>query len=450
MGGKDEKETKKKIREKMSTKISMKLSNKVENFTKNVNKSVTNNTMNVSNEMVNEFKNSTSAQAVAENILNDVTIMASGGAEIDINQDASAKLEMAAIVNILSSNEQKNTLANKVTNALKASIENDAQLKSDLQQAAKVQEMSEKAEGFGNMVGNMVDKFSGMAENMVKSLTGGSSSEKSEADIERTVEKSISQSLENEIKNTNINENDIVNSLEVEIKNSFKNMTQDECLGSAKSRNLAEKLKLLADTGAKIKVLQVAKADAIAKCISTKKIGNKALSGLANDNSYKAVLDSKNTSKSGASGKQDADASKTTKERDAINDSLDKGIGELGETTRTGLQELGDIGQEGIKETGKTVREGVKEMGATARMGMGIILLPVIIIGLIIVAVVGFKLAGNAGNSDEEEYYDEEMEGGNVLDLAEIFDSPLATRGLTLIVVFVMLDIILKKTTKKN
>ena len=49
--------------------------------------------------------------------------MASGGAEIDITQDASAKLEMAAIVNILSSNELKNDLANKVTAALEASIQ---------------------------------------------------------------------------------------------------------------------------------------------------------------------------------------------------------------------------------------------------------------------------------------------------------------------------------------
>ena len=104
--------------------------------------------------------------------------MASGGAEIDITQDASAKLEMAAIVNILSSNEQKNDLVNKVTAALEASIQNDSKLKSELQQAAKIQEMSKKAEGFGNMVGNMVDKFTGMASSMVKSLTGGSSSSK--------------------------------------------------------------------------------------------------------------------------------------------------------------------------------------------------------------------------------------------------------------------------------
>ena len=95
----------------MSTKINMKMKNKIDNFTKNVKKAVTNNTMKVSNEMVNDFKNNINAQTIAEKLLDDIAIVASRGAEIDINQDKSAMLEMAAIVNILSSNEQNN-LAN--------------------------------------------------------------------------------------------------------------------------------------------------------------------------------------------------------------------------------------------------------------------------------------------------------------------------------------------------
>ena len=78
--------------------------------------------------------------------------------------------------------------------------------------------------------------------------------QKVNTDIERTVEKSINQELENEINNTNINENDIVNKMTAEIKNSFKNMTEDECLGSAKARNMADNLKLIGDSGAKITV----------------------------------------------------------------------------------------------------------------------------------------------------------------------------------------------------
>ena len=436
MGGKDEKITKTKLRENISKEVSAKMKSKVTNFTKNVNKSITDNTMKVSNSMVNEFKSSTSAQAIASNLLEDVTIMASGGAEIDINQDASAKLEMAAIVNILSSNEQKNTLANKVTAALQASIKNDSKLKAQLSQAAKIEAKAKKAGGFGNMVGGMVDKFAGMAEGMMKSATGGSSSSKSNSDTVRNIRTKISTSLETEINNTNINENTIINKMSVDIKNSFKNMTEDECLGSAESRNMMRKLKLLADTGAKIKVMQVAKTDAIAKCISTKKIGNKALTGLATDNSYKSTLDSsnKNTSKSGM--KQKATISKKTEERDAINDSLDKGLGELGKTSR-------DL----IKEVGESGRVGIKEAGSVAKMGLGVILLPVIVIGLVIMAVVIPKLL--KGDDDME---DEDMDGGfiNLEKIAQYFDIPLAKRGITIIVVFIILDVILKKISKKN
>ena len=60
--------------------------------------------------------------------------------------------------------------------------------------------------------------------------------------------------------------------MSAEIKNSFKNMTQDECLGSAESRNMAKKLKLLADTGAKIKVLQVAKQMQLLNVLVLKKL----------------------------------------------------------------------------------------------------------------------------------------------------------------------------------
>ena len=111
MGGKSEKEVKTTIR----NEISAELSAKVNNFTRNINKTITENTMSVSNEMVNEFKNKSNAEALASNVLEDVVIVASKGAKIDINQDASAKLEMAAVVNILASNEQKNDLANKVS-----------------------------------------------------------------------------------------------------------------------------------------------------------------------------------------------------------------------------------------------------------------------------------------------------------------------------------------------
>lgn len=429
MGGSDEKTTRTNIENEISTELKM----KVNNFTKNVNKSITNSTMKVSNEMVNEFKNSSTAKAVAENLLEDVTIVANNGAEIDITQDASAKLEMAAVVKILSSNEQKNDLANKVVDALKTQVENDSKLKGQLAQAAKIQKKAADSKGFANMVGKLADT----AGSMVRSLTGGSSKETNETNIRNKVK----NKLEQEINNTNINENEVINNINNEIKNSFKNMTEDECLGSASARNMARKLKMLADTGAKIKVMQVAKADAIAKCISTKKIGNKALTGLTNDKTFTSDTSTKNTTSMKGSSKQKASMKDEKESRDAISDTVK------------------DIGQTGLKELGKTTRTGIKSI-------TGILSGPLMImaIGGAIAAVIGAIVYMNQGSSDEEEdeeeYEEYEMEGGfnkfiNDLTLAlgnknmEILNEPIVKRSLTLIVIFIVLDLVLKKTMKK-
>ena len=83
---------------------------------------------------------------------------------------------------------------NKITlqtvSAAITAVENDSKLKSELQQAAKIQEMSRKAAGFGNMVSSKVDKFTAMATYMVKNLTSGNNTI-NESDIERIVEKKI-------------------------------------------------------------------------------------------------------------------------------------------------------------------------------------------------------------------------------------------------------------------
>lgn len=412
MGGKSEKETKTTIR----NEISAELSARVNNFTKNINKTITENTMSVSNEMVNEFKSKSAAEALASNVLEDVVIVASKGAKIDINQDASAKLEMAAVVSILSSNEQKNDLANKVSAAMENAVKNDSKLKAQMTQAAKLDKKSSESGGFAKMIDSIMGSLGGIMQN----LSGGSSKESNETDIRNTIKTKV----DTEINNTTINENEFVNKMSAEIKNSFKNMTEDECLGSAQSRNMARKLKLMADEGAEIRVMQIAKTDAIAKCISTKKIGNKALTGLENDSAFRAASTTGNTSKADASSKQKASLKDTKETRDAISDT--------------------------VKDVGVTA---VKEIGSTARMGMGVILLPIILIGGVLGIFIVMKMINSGqvpGVSEDDD--EEDMEGGVNLDaISKILDMPLAKRGLTLVVAVFVIDMILKKIkSKKN
>ena len=315
-------------------------------------------------------------------------------------------------------------------------------------QAAKIAEMSKKKDGVGDMVTGLVDKIAGMAEGMVKSLTGGSSSEKSETDIEKEITNKLSAELENEIKNTNINENDVYNELNASIENEFKTMTKDSCLGSAEATNILEDMKAIGMAGSETNILQQADASTIAKCLNTKKIGNSAINGLSNSSDFSAFFAARGKSAAEGGLKQTKEEIKEEDEGDAIMD----GITDLG---KTGMKELGGTARKGIGELGDTTRKGIGELGGVAKMGLGVFLLPVIIIGVIIVAVIGIKLAKSAGGDsnqgryydDYEDYGDEEYYGGSSgINFSEYFDVPLAKRGLTLIVVFVILDLILKKT----
>ena len=256
--------------------------NKITNFTKNINKSLTMYTMKVSNSMVNKFKNKPNAQAIATNIMKDITVMATNGSTI--NSDAIAKLEMAAIINILSSNKQKNYLANEVVYLFKKYLPNDPKLKSQLQQAANLQQLSRKTRSFDKMVENMVNKFTDIVQNINKGLTSV------DVDIENEIKKRIRQELETEINNTNTNINEIINDLSNYINKSFKNITEESCLSTFESQKMTNRLRLISGKGSTIKVYQLAKTDAIAKCISKEKIGNKFLKGLLNDKSYNSLL----------------------------------------------------------------------------------------------------------------------------------------------------------------
>ena len=373
-GGNSKESTKIKI----ETEVKNQLSTKITNFTKNVNKNISENTMNVSNEMVQQFVTKNKATSVAENILKDVTIIATKGSNIDITQKSDAMLKMAAIVNIVNNNEQKNELANKVANAIQAKIQNDSQLKSDMIQAAKVEKASQKAGGFADMVGSIA----GAAQSMVAGITGGGNSEKN---VEKEIKNKISNEINTVLSNTTINENEMVSKLTTNIQNSFKTMTEDECLGSTKARNMAEKLKFIADEGATIRVLQVAKADAIVKCISNKQIGNKALSGITNDTAFKSALDAINKSKSETKTAQDLKSKKTDIKTDAIAD-----------TAQTAVKTAGDVANTGIKTAGDVANNVVDKAGNLASLTM---LLPVIIIGIVVIGGVfllksGFSIPG--------------------------------------------------------
>ena len=319
MGGSESKtETNTKIREKISTELTM----KINNVNKNLNKSVTEITTNISNKVVNKMENSTEARALAENLLENIVIVAEKGSKVNVTQDASAKLEMVAIIQMLTDTDIKNNAATELVQDITAKLQQDATAKAELMEAARIEEKSKEAKGFANMVENLTN----MAGNIVGGITGKSESSKSNTDIE----KEIRTAINNEISNTNINENEVINRIATTMKNEFLNLTVDECLGSAESRNQSKKMNLGAFEGSEITVLQIAKTEAVAKCMVNRGIGNKAFSGVTNDSAFKAASDSSQAAKSDAKLEKTSEQIKSTETTDAIADTVQTGIKEIG------------------------------------------------------------------------------------------------------------------------
>lgn len=410
MGNKEERKTK------IETELNTKIKNKVENFNKNVNKSVTDITMNVTNSVVNEFKSENRSTSVAENTLKGIIIMATDGSEVDITQDADSMAEMAAVVKIMADTNLKNDMASQIGKQFETAMKNQTELQNSVEQAAKTDKHVDNSGGFDSMVGKIMDSVTKMMN------VGGSSTSETE------IKKKISAEFENDIKNTAINISENMSKMQSELKNEVKNMSEDKCLVNAEARNKAEQMNLLASGGSKIRVIQKADAKAVGKCVSIKKIGMAALNTISNDESLKNIFSSDNTTKAKNASKQTQSKTEKIKNRDAISDTIN------------------DLG----KTVGKVVETGIKETAGVAKMGMGVILLPVIIIGGGIGLFVVMKMMNSMGGSYDDDYDYDEMDGGflSLSKLNEIIDLPIMQRALTLILIAMVLDMILKKTKK--
>jgi hypothetical protein len=375
MGGSESKqEQNTKIREQISTELSM----KIENVNKNLNKTVTDVTTNISNKVVNEAKNSPEARALATNLLEDIFVIASGGTNVEIKQDADAQIEMAAIVQMLTDNTIKNQAATNLVQDITNKLQQDAAMKAELVEAARIEEKSKEAKGFANMVENLTK----VASDVIGGIAGSSTQSVSNTDIEKEVRTKIN----NEISNVNINENEVINKVATTVKNEFLNLTVDECLGSASSRNHARKLNLIGEEGSSIIISQVAKTQAVVKCMVNRGIGNASFSGVTSDSAFKAASEAAQTAKSDGSLSKKTEQIKTTETTDAIADTVQQGIKSIENVASKGLDIFGNF----------------------------TMLLPMIIgvVGVIFVIIILFMFMGG-GSSDSGNYYsDEDMEGG--------------------------------------
>jgi hypothetical protein len=283
--------TKTQIKEEISKRISTKISTKIENVNKSINKSATEITTNITNEQIKDFQTNSTSHSRAINEATKINILAKGpGTEINLKQDAKAAATMAAVIEMVENVETKNDVASKIASQLSTKLLADAESKSKLMEASKIEHLSKQQEGMANMVNNMVNNIADTVGNAINALTGSTS----ETNIDRKVEEVINTEIETQISNVNISENDVKNKLETVLKNSYKSMSKDECLADAEARNLMNDVNLAAFEGAKINFFQMADASTVAECLSKKNIGAHTFSGITNDATYKSAVDMAN------------------------------------------------------------------------------------------------------------------------------------------------------------
>jgi len=414
MGGKTKEETNIIIKKKVSASISAKISN----FTSNVTSSAMSATLNVTNKLVTENTNSSSANSTATNILEDIVIFASDGSTVNIDQKSDAKMQMSTIVSILTDNTIKNKLAQDVSTQMDANIKNDTKLKASMAQAAKIVQRSDKAKGLANMVNSLTK----MASDMVAKLTGSDSTTMSNKDIETT----ITTKMNTEIDSKTYNKSSASTALKNAISTSIKNTTKSSCLANALSQNKLDKFRAVIGGGSTVNVYQQANAKTFSKCSFSSKTGNAALAAMSTRSEFKSELKQFNKTQADLKLKQEAIIEEETKERAALADTL----------------------EEGIKTGGK--------LGGKL---LDVILLPAMIVGGIIAVIIIFKLIKSMKSDDDDDDDDDDDnddnndndddQQGGLLDF-NFKNITLTKRTLTLILGFIILDMVLKKTKSKK
>lgn len=202
------------------------------------------NTINVVNEMVQQFVTKNKTTSVAENILKDVTLVASKGSNINNTIKSDAMLKMAAIINIVNNNEQKNKLANKVINAVQTRIKNDNILNN----------RSLRFELVYTKPKIIQDKII----NNIKIINNNSN-------LDRIIYKLVGLEMDKHITTNKISNKFLLQRIKNNLISIFNSVNEKTCLSSTKARNMAQKLKMIGNNN--VRVLRVVKEDAILKCI---------------------------------------------------------------------------------------------------------------------------------------------------------------------------------------
>ena len=375
MGGKSESQIKQQITNEMSMEIT--------NITKNIN-NVTNS---ATHELAQDIKNKAEAKVEivtsGSNIVRMGKVSITGKSKVNIEQDMKVVAVSNAFIKILTDTSQKQDTINNMADKIKNKIDNDANLKQDVDFLAKVGKSSSDNGGPEGMVNALADTV----KTLLSSVSGSSSSSNSETNIRNTIKTKLN--------NTTINETNTSNIISTSIKNSMEQLGEGVCKQDTAGLNLVDVADLSVGSYGEFNVDQKMDVSSFSSCIIDLQLGSKLVSALTND--FKLDIGSDTTTKtsSAQTGKVDIDAKDVTKKESSVMKSVDNLVGEVGKVASKVIETGGGIMQSWVYIIG------------------GVIFLIIIIIGGSLFSMGGSSKSveyspNNNNNNDVDEDVDED------------------------------------------
>lgn len=323
MGGKNKSEIK--------TQITNELSVEINNKTTNINR-VTNT---ATNELTQSIKNNAEASVevntsgINETNIDEIIIDAGGTANIEQNMKLAAVTN--ALISILTDASQKQTNINDLTDKIKNQINNDQNLKQDVEFLAKVGQYSTNNGG----PEAMAEALAGVVETYIQSMTGTSNSNVTETDVRNHIKTTIN----NEV----INENEINNKISTSIKNSMEQLGSGLCKVDTTGVNTLRSRKLLIGEDGTFNFKQTLDISSFTTCI----IKLQLAANMASDLTNKFVVDtgslSGNTQSTNTKAKISGEQENRDDKTSSIMNSIDNLVNNVGDVAGSWIYIVGGI-----------------------------------------------------------------------------------------------------------
>jgi len=329
MGGKSESQIKQQITNEMSIEIT--------NITKNINNITNSATHELSQEIKNKAEAKVDQSTGGSNIVRMGKVKITGkNSKVNIDQDMKIAAVSNAFIKILTDTSQKQDTINAMADKIKNKIDNDSNLKQDVDFLAKVGKSSSDNGGPEGMVNALADTV----KTLLSSVSGSSSSSNSETNIRNTIK--------TQLNNTTLNETNTSNKISTSIKNSMEQLGEGVCKQDTAGLNLVEVTDLTVEKEGEYNVDQKMDISSFSSCIIDLQLGSKLVSALTNDFKLDIGADTTNKTSSDQKGKVDIDAKDVTKKESSIMKSVDNAVGEIGKVAGKVIETGGGIMQSWI------------------------------------------------------------------------------------------------------